>query len=124
MRIIQFLSYLCVICLIVPAAASAQTPIANGNSTKVVRVVRVDTPPVIDGRLDEAVWGQADVITDFHQVRPDDGTPPSEWRRRPFATAGPGTGRSSRCDSRPVQHESGWLPVRDEQQRRQARCAL
>jgi len=67
-----------VICLIVPAAASAQPPAANGNSTKVVRVVRVDTPPVIDGRLDEAVWGQAEVITDFHQVRPGDGTPPSE----------------------------------------------
>ena len=78
MRIIKFLPYLCVIYLIVPAAASAQTPVANGNSTKVVRVVRVDTPPVIDGRLDEAVWGQADVITDFHQVRPGDGTPPSE----------------------------------------------
>jgi hypothetical protein len=69
MRIIQFLSYLCVIYLIVPAAASAQPPVANGNSTKVVRVVRVDTPRVIDGRLDEAVWGQADVITDFHQCR-------------------------------------------------------
>jgi hypothetical protein len=67
-----------VIYLIVPAAAFAQIPVANGNSTKVVRVVRVDTPPVIDGRLDEAVWGQADVITDFHQVRPGDGTPPSE----------------------------------------------
>ena len=78
MRIIRFLSYLCVIYLIVPAAAFAQTPAANGNSTKVVRVVRVDTPPVIDGRLDEAVWGQADVITDFHQVRPGDGTAPSE----------------------------------------------
>lgn len=78
MRIIRFLSYLCVIYLIVPAAASSQTPAANGNSTKVVRVVRVDTPPVIDGRLDEAVWGQADVITDFHQVRPGDGTAPSE----------------------------------------------
>ena len=64
--------------LILPAAASAQVVVANGNSTKVVRVVRVDTPPVIDGRLDEAVWGQADVITDFHQVRPGDGTPPSE----------------------------------------------
>ena len=78
MRIIRFLSYLCVIYLILPAAASAQTAVANGNSTKVVRVVRVDTPPVIDGRLDEAVWGQAEVITDFHQVRPGDGTPPSE----------------------------------------------
>jgi len=78
MRIIQFLSYLSVIYLILPAAAFAQTAVANGNTTKVVRVVRVDTPPVIDGRLDEDVWAQAEVITDFHQVRPGDGTPPSE----------------------------------------------
>ena len=78
MRIIQFLSYLSAIYLILPAAAFAQTAVANGNSTKVVRVVRVDTPPVIDGRLDEDVWAQAEVITDFHQVRPGDGTPPSE----------------------------------------------
>ena len=78
MRIIQFLSYLSVIYLILPADAFAQTAVANGNTTKVVRVVRVDTPPVIDGRLDEDVWAQAEVITDFHQVRPGDGTPPSE----------------------------------------------
>ena len=43
-----------------------------------VRVVGVDAPPIIDGRLDEAVWEQADVITDFHQTRPGDGTEPSE----------------------------------------------
>ncbi len=78
MPIIQFLSYLSVVYLILPAAAFAQTVAANGNTTKVVRVVRVDTPPVIDGRLDEDVWAQAEVITDFHQVRPGDGTPPSE----------------------------------------------
>lgn len=48
------------------------------NAPKQVRAVRVDTPPVIDGRLDEAVWQLAEVITDFHQTRPGNGTPPSE----------------------------------------------
>ncbi|HUQ53977.1 MAG TPA: carbohydrate binding family 9 domain-containing protein [Gammaproteobacteria bacterium] len=41
-------------------------------------MVRTATPPVIDGKLDEAVWQTADVITDFHQIRPGDGSTPSE----------------------------------------------
>ncbi|ALO45971.1 DUF5916 domain-containing protein [Pseudohongiella spirulinae] len=45
---------------------------------KQVRAVRVSVPPVIDGDLSDPVWTQADVITDFHQTRPGNGTPPSE----------------------------------------------
>jgi hypothetical protein len=78
MRIIHFLPCVCVIYLIVPDTAVAQGAPANGTATKVVRATRVDSPPVIDGRLDEAVWTQADVITDFHQIRPGDGAEPSE----------------------------------------------
>ena len=61
-----------------PTRAFAQGAQATDDATKVVRVVRVETRPVIDGRLDEAIWQQADVITDFHQIRPGNGTPPSE----------------------------------------------
>jgi hypothetical protein len=63
---------------LLPAAASAQDVQADTGLSKVVRVIRVDSPPTIDGRLDEAVWGQADVIEDFHQIRPGDGAQPSE----------------------------------------------
>ena len=45
---------------------------------KTVRIVRTATPPVIDGKLDDAVWQQAGLITSLHQIRPGDGTPPSE----------------------------------------------
>jgi len=45
---------------------------------KSVRVARVESRPAIDGKLDEEVWKQAEVINDFHQIRPGDGTPPSE----------------------------------------------
>lgn len=45
---------------------------------KQFRAVRVDTKPVIDGKLDDAVWQRAEVVTDFHQIRPGDGTEPSE----------------------------------------------
>jgi hypothetical protein len=61
---------------LVTTAATAQE--AGAESLKTVRVVRVDTPPVIDGVLDEAIWDQAEVITDFHQIRPGDGVAPSE----------------------------------------------
>ena len=50
----------------------------NPEGLKEVRAVRVDTAPVLDGNLDDAVWQQAEVIDDFHQIRPGDGTEPSE----------------------------------------------
>lgn len=57
--------------------ATGQTAPAS-EPRKSVRMVRVDTPPVIDGKLDDTVWQQAEVITDFHQIRPGDGAPTSE----------------------------------------------
>lgn len=46
---------------------------------KSVRAIRVDTPPIIDGKLDDAVWQLAQPISDFHQTRPGNQTPPSEF---------------------------------------------
>jgi len=37
-----------------------------------VKAVRFDTPPVIDGKLDEEVWKTAAVFRDFYQVQPGD----------------------------------------------------
>lgn len=51
---------------------------ASDDEQKSLRAVRVATPPVIDGRLDDPVWQEAEVVTDFHQTRPGNGTPPSE----------------------------------------------
>jgi len=45
---------------------------------KSFRAVRVDSPPVLDGILDDEVWQQAEQVTDFHQTRPGDQTPTSE----------------------------------------------
>jgi hypothetical protein len=42
-----------------------------------VRVPRLDAPPVIDGKLDEAVWQQAVVLKDFYQVNPGDHVAPT-----------------------------------------------
>ena len=42
-----------------------------------VRVVRFDTPPVIDGQLNDAVWQTAPVFGDFLQTQPGDNIAPS-----------------------------------------------
>ncbi|HET9465266.1 MAG TPA: DUF5916 domain-containing protein [Gemmatimonadales bacterium] len=43
-----------------------------------VRIPRVESEPVIDGKLDEEVWGQAAVLTGFSQFSPIDGIPAAD----------------------------------------------
>jgi hypothetical protein len=43
-----------------------------------ITAVRAETPPVIDGHLDEEVWSRAAVIRDLRQVEPVQGAAPSE----------------------------------------------
>ena len=60
----------------------AATPVAGdagalaGRVT--VRPVRTETPPTVDGRLDDAVWQDAARITEFVQWQPVDGAPATE----------------------------------------------
>lgn len=42
-----------------------------------MRIPRFETPPAIDGKLDEAVWKQAAVFKDFYQTSPGDNVAPS-----------------------------------------------
>ena len=53
---------------------------ANPSPTDRVNVSpsRTDTPPTIDGRLDDMVWQTAARITNFVQSQPQDGAPASE----------------------------------------------
>ncbi|MBK9265837.1 MAG: carbohydrate binding family 9 domain-containing protein [Polyangiaceae bacterium] len=55
------------------AAAAAATPHMTA--------VRVDRPPVLDGKLDEAVWRHAKPTDKFTQKTPDAGKPPSHSTR-------------------------------------------
>jgi hypothetical protein len=43
-----------------------------------VTIPRFDKAPVIDGKLDDAVWQNAAVLKDFYQIDPGDNTPPSK----------------------------------------------
>ena len=63
-------------------AQNAQPASANGGSGGVMPATATATEvtegPSIDGRLDEAVWQQAPVMTGFTQREPSDGQPASE----------------------------------------------
>ncbi len=45
---------------------------------KSFEIHRTESPPVIDGKLDDAVWRDAAIVDDFHQTVPTDGGKPSE----------------------------------------------
>ena len=61
-----------------PGLSPAQQAGPELDVMKSVRMVRTDTPPVIDGRMDDAVWARAAVIDDFHQSQPIEGAEPTE----------------------------------------------
>jgi len=46
--------------------------------TKSTSIDRVDTPPVIDGVLDDAAWATAAVVSDLHQLKPVEYAEPTE----------------------------------------------
>ena len=65
--------------LLVPALAGAQAdgdPAVAGPRT--VAPVRVEAPPQIDGRLDDAVWQSAPRLDQFVQQRPVEGSPATD----------------------------------------------
>ncbi len=54
--------------------------IAGLENDKNYPIVRISTAeaPTVDGQINEEVWQRADVIDDFHQIRPVDGAEPSQ----------------------------------------------
>jgi len=64
----QILFSLAIIC-------AAIQPIHAQNS---IHAVRIENPPVIDGRVNEAVWDEAFVVDKFYQREPNEGAPISD----------------------------------------------
>ena len=61
--------------------ASTQPPSGAGfaiGGRRSVQAQRTDEPPAIDGRLDDAVWRGAALVTDFTQTNPVEGAAPTE----------------------------------------------
>jgi hypothetical protein len=59
-------------------AFAQQPPTLADPGQKTLRLVRTGTPPTIDGVLDDAVWANAAVINDLHQVNPVEYAEPFE----------------------------------------------
>ncbi|HET9708738.1 MAG TPA: carbohydrate binding family 9 domain-containing protein, partial [Gemmatimonadales bacterium] len=58
--------------------AAGPVSLAAQDAQRVARPARITTPPQIDGRLDEAVWQQAEPLTGFVQRAPSEGAPSTE----------------------------------------------
>ncbi len=62
-----------------PQAASVQDIASIDRTAKIATAVQIDGPaPVLDGRLDDAVWRGARFISDFVQKEPVEGAEPTE----------------------------------------------
>jgi hypothetical protein len=73
------LSVFLALAFISAAAAQAQpSPERTGPSPYSVEAVFVNTPPDVDGRLDDAIWASIEPIRNFVQRWPDEGAEPTE----------------------------------------------
>lgn len=70
-----------IICYIISGVLLSGNAFADkpaGNTFKQLQAARVDTPPVIDGLLDDVVWQQATILKDLHQSRPHEYSEPTQ----------------------------------------------
>jgi hypothetical protein len=78
---IRILPITAALALSIPHAAQAQTPapVPPAAARKEIRAVRVQgRTPVVDGRLEDAAWAAAPVLSDFIQKQPVEGAQPTE----------------------------------------------
>jgi hypothetical protein len=68
-------------CCLTAALAGSAAYAAESTSSKTIQAVRTDTPPKIDGVLDDAVWQKAVTVEDLHEVSPNEFTATSEPSR-------------------------------------------
>jgi hypothetical protein len=70
--LLVLLSLVCAFGTTSPAQAQSQASVREFRATRTTR------PPTIDGQLNEEVWSQAQVMSDFTQIDPDEGQPATE----------------------------------------------
>ena len=74
-------AFLAFVALQLPASPEVDTTRlahANGIPVPIVRAVRAERPPVIDGHLDDEAWSSAPLITEFWQRNPKEGEPATQ----------------------------------------------
>ncbi len=68
--VIALLLATCIATALPLTAARSEIP-PETDERKSVRSLMTTTPPEIDGRLDDALWRQAPLVDDFHQIQPE-----------------------------------------------------
>jgi hypothetical protein len=58
--------------------AGVEQTLPDGGREKSVRIVRIATPPIIDGVLDDEAWQLAVQLDDLHEIQPTEYAPASE----------------------------------------------
>jgi len=71
-------SLLVLVSLVCALGAASPAQAQGPASVRDFRATRTTRPPTIDGQLDEEVWSQAQVMSDFTQIDPDEGQPATE----------------------------------------------
>jgi len=74
----RFLERSTLVCSLILALCTRVDAQQAGSERKSVEIVRTDTPPVIDGHIDEPGWSRAAVIEDLHQMTPIEYSEPSQ----------------------------------------------
>lgn len=70
------------VCSGVLTTAITVVPVVDASEpAAVARAVAVENVPRVDGRLDDAAWTSADLIGDFRQKEPEEGSPATESTR-------------------------------------------
>lgn len=74
---------ICFCLLITPLVSLAQSelsaaPVIQTSDAKITDVAKTNLVPILDGVLDDPIWQEARMITDFHQVQPVDHGEPTE----------------------------------------------
>ena len=67
----KYAPFIFLLIAIIPTTTRAADP-------PVAHAVRVTTPPRVDGSLDDEVWKQADPVTGFTQLDPEEGKPATQ----------------------------------------------
>jgi hypothetical protein len=70
--------YCCLLTGILLLTALTALAVTDMGDRKSFIIPRTESPPTIDGTLDDDVWRNAAVIDDFHQTDPGDGLAPTE----------------------------------------------
>ena len=88
-------------------AADAIAVYTVNGQRKSFEIRRTDSPPVIDGKLDDAVWQDTVGIDDFHQTVPTYGAAPTEQTISSGACLCP---PRRRADSSAIASSRGAMP--------------